>query len=93
MRAPGEVRKNQLVEIQYGQRLTTSLEQTLTLREVTNWVKLEGRMYQAATQVNVLSPEIILNVEADGFHFYRRQQRRNANGEEAASLPGSEAVA
>ena len=32
-------------------------------------MKLKERIYQAATQVNVLSPETSLIVEADTFHF------------------------
>jgi hypothetical protein len=41
--------------------------------EVTNQMMLGDRMYQAATQVNVLSPEIVLIVEVDAFHESRRQ--------------------
>jgi len=53
------------VGIQHGQRLATSPELNSTSREVTNWVKLEGWMYQAVTRVNVLSPVMSLIVEVD----------------------------
>jgi RNA-directed DNA polymerase len=36
-------------------------------------MKLKERIYQATTQVNVLSPEMSLFVEADTFHFEGRQ--------------------
>jgi hypothetical protein len=36
-------------------------------------MKLKERIYQAATQVNVLSSEMFLFVEADTFHFEGRQ--------------------
>jgi hypothetical protein len=73
MRAPSEAHSNQLVKIQPTQRLTTSVERNSALEEVTNPVKPEWRMYQAATQVNVLSPEINDIVEVDAFHCDGRQ--------------------
>jgi len=93
MRAPSEAHVNQLVKIQPEQRLATSSEQNSTFREVTNWVKLEGWMYQAATKVNVLSPEMIHIVEVDAFHCDGRLYYCDVIGEETVALPGSEAVA
>jgi hypothetical protein len=68
MSAPREVRKNQPVKIRSMQRLTTSVEATTALKEVTNLMKPVGATYQAATQVKVLSPEISDIIEADVFH-------------------------
>lgn len=68
MCAPRKVRKNQLVKIQPMQRLTTGIELTTALLEVTKAVKPVERTYQAATQVKVLSPEIFNIVEADIVH-------------------------
>ena len=47
------------------QRLTTSIEPTIARQAVTNVVKPMVGTYQAATQVKVLSPEIVDIVEAD----------------------------
>ena len=68
MRAPSKVRNNQLVKIQPIQRLTTSIEPTIALQEVTNVMKPVEGTYQATTQVKVLSPEISVIIEADVFH-------------------------
>ena len=68
MSVPRKVRKEQSVKIRPMQRLTTSIEPTITLHEVTNVMKLMGGIYQAATQVNVLSSEIFNIIEADVFH-------------------------
>ena len=67
-RAPSKARKVQSVKIRPMQRLTTSIEPTIARQAVTNDVKPVGGTYQAATQVKVLSPEIINVVEADDFH-------------------------
>jgi hypothetical protein len=50
------------------QRLTTSIEATIALHEVTSVMKPVEATYQAATQVKVLSPEIFHVIEADVFH-------------------------
>ena len=68
MGTPRKVRKEQLVKIQSMQRLTTSIEPTITSQAVTNVMKLIEGTYQAATQVNVLSPEITKIIEADALH-------------------------
>ena len=54
----------------------------------------EGGRYQAATQVNVWSPEILRISEADTLHERGRQYNLCRLGEaERAALTGSEAVA
>jgi hypothetical protein len=73
MRAPSEAHINQSVRIRHEQRPATSSELNSTCREATNCVKLEGWMYQATTQVKVLSPEIIVIVEVDAVHLCGRQ--------------------
>ena len=62
-----KVRKNQPVKIRSMQRLTTSIEATTALKEVTSLMKPVGVTYQAAMQVKVLSPEILDIIEADVF--------------------------
>ena len=49
-------------------------------------------MYQTATKVKVLSPEIHGIEEADYFSYAGRQYGLRRNGEEQFTLPGSEAV-
>lgn len=73
MGAPSKAHRYQLVKIQPTQRLTTSVEQGSALEEVTNLMTPERRMYQAATQVNVLSSEIFNIVEVDALHCDGRQ--------------------
>ena len=68
MGAPRKVRKEQLVKIQPMQSLTNSIEPTIALQEVTNVMKPMEGTYQAATQVKVLSPEILDIIEVDVFH-------------------------
>ena len=68
MSAPRKVRKNQSVKIRPMQRLTTSIEATIALHEVTSVMKPVEATYQAATQVKVLSPEMFDIIEADVFH-------------------------
>ena len=62
---PRKARKEQLVKIQPMQRLTTSVEPTITSQAVTNVMKLIEGTYQATTQVNVLSPEMDEIIEVD----------------------------
>lgn len=50
-------------------------------------------MYQAATQVNVLSPEMLNIVEVDAFHGDGRQHYEKSLWLDFLALPGSEAVA
>jgi len=69
MSAPRKVRKNQLVKIRPMQSLTSSIEPTIALQEVTNVMKPVEGTYQAATQVKVLSPEMYDIIEADVFHY------------------------
>ena len=54
---------------------------------------LGGGRYQAATQVNVLSPEMFIVTEADTFHVEGRQHCCNREGEGAVALSGSKAAA
>lgn len=68
MSAPSKVHKIQSVKIRSMQRLTTSIEVTIALHEVTSVMKPIEATYQAATQVKVLSPEILNIIEADVFH-------------------------
>lgn len=68
MGAPRKVHKIQLVKIRPMQSLTNSIEATIAFQEVTNGMKPVGVTYQAATQVKVLSPEILYVIEADVFH-------------------------
>ena len=63
------MRKNQSVRIRPMQRLTTSIEATIALQEVTNVMKPIEATYQAATQVKVLSPEIYDIIEADVLRY------------------------
>lgn len=49
MRAPSKVRNNQLVKIQPIQRLTTGIEPTTALQEVTNVMKPVEGTYQATS--------------------------------------------
>ena len=60
MSAPSKAYKIQLVKIQSKQSLTNSLESTSASVAVTKQMKPDSEMYQAATQVNVLSPVICL---------------------------------
>ena len=93
MRAPSEAHRNQLVKIQLTQRLTTSVKLNFAFEEVTNQMKPKGGMYQATTQVNVLSPEIFDIIEADAFHCDGRQYYLESLWLESLTLSGSEAVA
>ena len=54
---------------------------------------LGGGRCQAATKVNVLSPEITIVTEADTFHVEGRQHCCNREGEGAVALSGSKAAA
>jgi hypothetical protein len=47
----------------------------------------------AATQVKVLSPEILLVALGQGFHFLETNTRTPDNGEGVFGVPGSESVA
>jgi hypothetical protein len=68
MGAPSEVRRLQSVGIRPMQRLTISIEPIIALHSVTDVMKPVEGTYQAATQVKVLSHEILNIVEADVFH-------------------------
>ena len=68
MSAPRKVHKEQSVKIRSIQSITNSIEPTIALQEVTNVMKPIEGTYQAATQVKVLSPEILDIIEADVFH-------------------------
>lgn len=68
MRAPSKAFNLQSVGIRPMQRLTPSIEPTIARQVVTNVVKPMEGTYQAATQVKVLSPEIINIVDADVLH-------------------------
>ena len=83
----------QPVEIRSMQRLTPSIEPTIARQAVTNVVKPVEGTYQAATQVKVLSPEIINVVDADVIHCDGRQNEGWRYGKSSLGLPGSESVA
>jgi len=68
MCAPRKALNSQSVRIRPTQRLTTSIEPTITLHAVTEVVKLMEGTYQAATKVNVLIPVIYNVIEADALH-------------------------
>ncbi|MSO14587.1 hypothetical protein h2es_1354 [Rickettsiales endosymbiont of Trichoplax sp. H2] len=68
MSAPRKVHKEQSVKIRSIQSLTNSIEPTIALHEVTSVMEPVEGTYQAATQVKVLSPEILDIIEADVFH-------------------------
>lgn len=93
MRAPSKAHRNQLVKIQLTQRLTTSVKLNFAFEEVTNQMTPKGGMYQAATQVNVLSPEMLDTIEADAFHDDGRQHYLGSLWLDSLTLSGSEAVA
>ena len=93
MSAPSKAYKIQLVEIQSKQSLTNSLESTSASVAVTKQMKPDSEMYQAATQVNVLSPVIDIFIEADVFHGDGKQYSIKRNGKFYIALSGSEAVA
>ena len=69
--APRKVRKKSAGEnpvyATANHNLTTSIEATTALEEVTNLMKPVGTTYQAPTKVKVLSSEMNDNVEADVF--------------------------
>ena len=93
MSAPSKAHNIQLVKIQRGQSLTNSPELNLALVKVTEQVKPGGRMYQAATQVNVLSPVIVIMIEVDTLHGSGRQYYKMRFGKHFVTLSGSQAVA
>jgi hypothetical protein len=93
MRAPRKAHRNQLVEIQLTQRLTTSVKPNFAVEEVTNQLTPKVGMYQAATQVNVLSHEIYDIIEVDTFHYDGRQYYLESLWLDSLALSGSEAVA
>lgn len=73
MRAPRKAHINPVSENLTRVTMSRRLGTEPMSGEVTNQMMLGDRMYQAATQVNVLSPEIPLIVEVDALHFDRRQ--------------------
>ncbi len=77
MSAPSKAFNLQPVEIRPMQRLTPSIEPTIARQAVTNVVKPVEGTYQAATQVKVLSPEIINVVDADVFHCAEGRTKGN----------------
>jgi len=81
MSAPSKALKEQLVKIQPTQRLAISVELNLIQQEVMNAVKLKGRTEQTATQVKVLSSEIVNIIEADAVHLAEGSKWSSANGE------------
>ena len=78
MSAPRKARNKQSVRIRPMQRLTISIERSVTQQLVTNAVKLAEGTYQAATQVKVLSPEILNIIEADVFHVTESSMKDDA---------------
>lgn len=77
MRCAKKAHKFQSVKIRSTKRLTTNVEQTITVCKVTNILKLMEWTSQATTQVKVLSSEIYHVIEADIFALYGRQQESN----------------
>ena len=95
MSAPSEVHRDHPVKILDVQRLATDTELNSTLEEVTNSVKLEGRMYQAATRMNVFSPVMINIAEVDGLHFAGRRNpcyREWRGHNDSAGVAGSSMI-
>ena len=88
MRAPSKAHNNQLVKIQSLQSLANSSEPNPTFVEVTKQAKLGGGMYQAETQVNVLSSVIVNVVEVDGIHKRGRQNHSARNRRELFDSTG-----
>ena len=78
MGAPRKARNKQSVRIRPMQRLIISIERSVTQQLVTNAVKLAEGTYQAATQVKVLSPEILNIIEADVFHVTESSMKDDA---------------
>lgn len=56
-------------------------------------MKPTAERYQAATQVNAISPEIVLIGKADRFHASGRQHGFIRYGEYKTTFPGSQAAA
>lgn len=56
-------------------------------------MKPTAERYQAATQVNVVSPEIVHIEKADGIRESGRQHGDVRNGEGMATFPGSQTAA
>lgn len=64
---PSKVHIRQLVQIQPEERLATTSELNPTPSLVTGCCEAGGMGYQAATEVKVISPEILMILEADVF--------------------------
>ena len=90
MRAPSEVHINQWVQIPHGQGRAAHSELNSTFREATNWMKLEGWMYQATTRtsVNVLSHEKFIIAGVDTVHNGGRLHRCTAKAKGTATCRG-----
>ena len=62
---PSKIHTIQLVKIQPEERLATTSELNPTPGLVTGRCEAGGMEYQAATEVKVISPEILMILEAD----------------------------
>jgi len=87
-RAPSEAHVEKLVKIQPDKGLTSKSELNLTSGRVTYRREAKGRGYWATTQVNVLSPEIIIVSDADTVHKGGRQNSQIRYGKELRDRRG-----
>ena len=76
--APRKALNLQTVKIRPMQRLTISIEPTIARQAVTNVVKPMEGTEQAATQVKVLSPEIVNIVEVDVLRYAEDSMKGDA---------------
>jgi hypothetical protein len=93
MSAPREACNVQLVEIQNGERLAITPEQTFAPDRATCLREAKGEGYRATTQVKELSPEINHRVGGRYCSFSRRQNSYSREWQGCASPTGSETVA
>ena len=80
-------------EVQLRERPATTLIPNSAYGKVTSRVKPEGGNSRAATQVKVLSPEIISVGKADKLHFLEGKIATPVKGKGIAASPGSKAGA
>lgn len=80
-------------EVQFGERLAPTPIRNVAHGKVTSHVKPAERRQQAATQVKVSSPEIIIVPQADAFHLAEGNTPNTVTGRGKGSVAGSESVA
>ena len=93
MGAPRKACNIQLVQIQPGERLAITPEQTLAPDKVTYRREAKGEGYRATTQVKGLSPEITIVSEAEVFHLTEGSILISDKRRGGKNLTGSETVA